>query len=108
MFKAYYNFLNGAFGNLYNFSQSLLKTIPLIFTGLAVAIGFKTGLFNIGGEEQLYWGAFATVITALTFSQLKAVLLLPLVLLAGVLAGGLWSTIAGPKPEHMKLSPRLC
>lgn len=93
--KAYYNFWNGAFGNTYNLSQSLLKTIPLIFTGLAVAIGFKTGLFNIGGEGQLYWGAFATAITALTFSQLPGTLLLPLSLLAGALAGGIWGMIPG-------------
>ena len=93
--KAYYNFLNGAFGNVYNLSQSLLKTIPLIFTGLAVAIGFKTGLFNIGGEGQLYWGAFASAIMALIFSELNGILLLPLSLLAGALAGGIWGAIPG-------------
>ena len=93
--KAYSYLWNGAFGNTYNLCQSLLKTIPLIFTGLAVAIGFQAGLFNIGGEGQLYWGAFATAITALTCSHLPGLLLLPLSLLAGAFAGGVWGMIPG-------------
>jgi len=95
VFNAYHNLLFGAFGNMYNISQSLLKSVPLIFTGLAVAIGFKTGLFNIGGEGQLHWGAFATAVTALALSQLPCILLIPLSLLAGALAGGVWGTIPG-------------
>ncbi|AZR72051.1 hypothetical protein BBF96_00755 [Anoxybacter fermentans] len=92
---AYYNLFYGAFGNIYNLSQTLLKTTPLIFTGLAVAIGFKTGLFNIGGEGQLYWGALATAIVALTFSNLNSFILIPLSLLAGALVGGIWGAIPG-------------
>lgn len=93
--KAYYNLFYGAFGNTYNFSQTLLKTIPLIFAGLAVAIGFQSGLFNIGGEGQLYWGALATAVVAITFSNLPSILLIPISLLAGALAGGIWGTIPG-------------
>ncbi|MDY0093935.1 MAG: ABC transporter permease [Candidatus Vecturithrix sp.] len=93
--KAYSSFFQGAFGNVYNLSQSVLKTIPLIFTGLAVAVGFQSGLFNIGGEGQLYWGALASAVTALTFAQLPGVLLLSLSLLAGAAAGGIWGAISG-------------
>ncbi len=93
--KAYTHFWNGAFGTTYNLAQSLLKTIPLIFTGLAVAIGFQTGLFNIGAEGQLYWGAFAAAVTALRFPQLPGLLLIPLSLLAGALAGSAWGMIPG-------------
>lgn len=93
--KAYSSFLTGAFGTRYNLSQSLLKAIPLIFTGLAVAIGFKTALFNIGGEGQLYWGAFASAVTALAFPQFPRAILLPLALLAGAIAGGIWGGIPG-------------
>ncbi len=93
--RAYYNLLYGAFGNLYNLSQTLLKTIPLIFTGLTVAIGFKTGLFNIGGEGQLYWGALASAVAALSFPHLNGIILIPICLLAGALAGGVWGAIPG-------------
>lgn len=93
--KAYFHFYNGCFGSVYNLSQCILKTVPLIFTGLTVAIGFQAGLFNIGGEGQLYCGAFASTVMALNFSQLPGVLLIPMALMAGALAGGLWGIIPG-------------
>ncbi len=93
--NAYYNLFYGAFGNSYNLAQTILKTIPLIFTGLAVAVGFQSGLFNIGGEGQLYWGAFATAIVGITLSNLPGIILIPLALLAGTLAGGLWGSVPG-------------
>ncbi len=49
---AYKNILIGAFGNKYAIGETLLKTTPLIFTGLAVAISFQAGLFNIGGQSS--------------------------------------------------------
>ena len=93
--KAYLFLLKGAFGNTYNIAQTLLKMIPLIFTGLAVAVGFRSGLFNIGGEGQLYWGAFATAIVSITFSNIHGVILIPLSLFAGAIAGGIWGMIPG-------------
>jgi simple sugar transport system permease protein len=93
--KAYLSLFEGAFGNFYNIAQTLLKMIPLIFTGLAVAIGFQCGLFNIGAEGQMYWGAFASAIVALTFAGAPAAVLIPLSLCAGAVAGGLWGMIPG-------------
>jgi simple sugar transport system permease protein len=93
--RAYSSLFEGAFGNSYNIAQTFLKMIPLIFTGLAVAIGFKSGLFNIGGEGQLYLGAFATAIVPLSFPGLTGVVLVPLSLFAGALAGGIWGMIPG-------------
>src|SRR5690554_1218431 len=92
---AYYYLFFGAFGNSYNLAQTLLKTIPLIFTGLAVAVGFQSGLFNIGDEGQLYWGAFITAIVAIVLGFLPGIILIPLALLAGALAGGVWGAIPG-------------
>jgi simple sugar transport system permease protein len=88
-------FFDGAFGNYYNIAQTLLKMIPLIFTGLAVAIGFNSGLFNIGGEGQLYWGAFASAITALALPDAGGLVSIPLSLSAGAIAGGLWGAVPG-------------
>ncbi len=93
--EAYYYLFFGAFGSSYNFAQTLLKTIPLIFSGLAVAVAFQCGLFNIGGEGQLYWGALATAVTALTFSNLPSIILIPFSLAVGAAAGALWAFVPG-------------
>jgi len=93
--KAYFSFFNGAFGSFYNIAQTFLKMIPLIFTGLAVAVGFKSGLFNIGAEGQLYWGAFVTAIISLAFPETNGVIVIPFALFAGASAGGIWGMIPG-------------
>ncbi|TDO95067.1 nucleoside ABC transporter membrane protein [Halanaerobium saccharolyticum] len=93
--KAYYYLFYGAFGSTYNIAQTFLKTIPLIFTGLAVAVGFQSGLFNIGAEGQLYLGAFAAALAAIIFSNLPGFILIPLALAAGALAGSLWAAVPG-------------
>jgi len=93
--KAYSSLWDGAFGNMYSFSQTLLNTIPLIFTGLAVAIGFKAGLFNIGGEGQMIVGAFVSAIVAISLKSLPGIVLIPTALLAGGFAGSAWSFIPG-------------
>jgi simple sugar transport system permease protein len=52
--SAYHALFNGAFGDLYSFSESLANATPLILTALTFAIGFRGGMFNIGAEGQLY------------------------------------------------------
>lgn len=87
--------LFGAFGSWYAFgSGTLVRSTPLILTGLAVAIAFRAGVFNIGAEGQFIVGAAAAATAALTLNALPAFLLLPSLLVAGVLAGGLWAGIA--------------
>lgn len=84
----------GAFGSRTAFLNLLLAATPLIFTGLAVAVAFNCGLFNIGGESQLMVGAF----TAAAFGyylNVNAFIHVPLVLIAAALAGGLFASIAG-------------
>src|SRR5437868_4286704 len=56
-FTAYGQLVQGAFGGLYNISETLVSAIPLMLTGLAVAFAFRAGLFNIGAEGQLFMGA---------------------------------------------------
>ena len=93
--KAYTALFNGAFGSVFNLTQTFMNTIPLIFTGLAVAIGFKSGLFNIGGEGQMYLGAFATAITAIYLGFLPGYILIPLALIMGGFAGSAWGFLPG-------------
>jgi simple sugar transport system permease protein len=82
-------------GNSYGIGQILFKATPLIFTGLAAAISFRTGLFNIGAEGQSVIGAFATAWVGFTFTSLPAPVLLPLSILGGVLGGAVWGAIPG-------------
>src|SRR6266496_381651 len=74
---------------------TLFYATPLIFTGLAVLVGFRCGLFNIGAEGQLYVAAFATAWVGITFAHLSAWLLVPMCFLAAILAGGVWGGIPG-------------
>jgi simple sugar transport system permease protein len=83
------------FGTGYGFGQTLFKTTPLIFTGLAVALGFRAGLFNIGVEGQLYLGGFAAAMVGAGWAGGPAALLLPLAVLAAAAAGALWGAIPG-------------
>jgi len=76
-------------------SDSLVQSVPYIFAGLAVAVGFRAGLFNIGAEGQIGMGWLAAVIVGFSFTNFPAVIHLPLSILAGAVVGGLWSGIAG-------------
>src|SRR5215510_4382315 len=68
---------------------------PLIFTGLAVAVGFRCGLLNIGAEGQLTIAAFSTAWAGITFANTSSWILIPLACLVAILSGALWGTIPG-------------
>ena len=87
--------LRESLGTGYGIGQTLFKATPLVFTGLAVAFGFRTGLFNIGAEGQLYLGGFAAALVGAALAGLPAIALLPLCLLAAAAAGGAWGFIPG-------------
>ncbi len=72
-------------------AEVLLSATPLLFTGLAVAIAFRVGYYNIGAEGQFLAGAIATTAMAFTAPDLPAVLALPLGVLAGALGGVVWA-----------------
>src|SRR5687767_3988515 len=74
---------------------TLFHATPLIFTGLAVLVGFRCGLFNIGAEGQLYIAAFATAWVGITFANLSPWLLVPFCFLAAILSGAFWAAIPG-------------
>jgi simple sugar transport system permease protein len=73
----------------------IYRATPLIFTGLAVALAFQCGLFNIGGEGQMVMGGFALTWIGFTLAKLPAFLLIPLCILGGALAGAIWGSIPG-------------
>jgi ABC-type uncharacterized transport system permease subunit len=92
---AYAALLQGAFGTLNGFGLTIQKMVPLLFAGLGVAFAFRCGLFNIGGEGQIYMGALFGGWLALTFTGLPAPILLPAVLIASFIGGGIWGAIPG-------------
>jgi len=79
----------------YPISESIVIATPYIFVGLAVALGFRAGLFNIGAEGQYFLGGLAAVFVGYTLKGLPAIIHIPLCLLAAMLGGGLWGAIPG-------------
>jgi simple sugar transport system permease protein len=75
--------------------ESLVKSVPYIFAGLAVSLGFRTGLFNIGVEGQIFMGGIFSVWVGYTFTGLPAFIHIPFAFLAGALGGALWGFIPG-------------
>ena len=110
-FEAYGLLLSSSFGSVKDIGWTLHYATPLIFTGLAVAVAFRCGLLNIGAEGQLYVAAFATAWVGIklggtvvdifgkkedwSWASLPAWLLVPLCVLAAVIAGGIWGAIPG-------------
>ena len=92
--KAYSVLFESAFGSFYGFSETLINTTPLIFTGLAVSFAFRTGLFNIGGDGQFLIAYTVTAWIGYAF-QLPMLIHVPLALIGGIIGGGLWASIAG-------------
>jgi ABC-type uncharacterized transport system permease subunit len=86
----------GALGTARGVSYTLYYTTTFIFTGLAVAVAFHGGLFNIGGEGQAIMGGLGTGLVALWLSPyLPAWLMLPLMLVVGAAFGMLWAAVPG-------------
>ena len=85
----------GSFGSISAVSETLTAATPVTMAALGVALGFRAGLFNIGAEGQLIIGGLAAVLAGFMLTGLPIYLHLPLALLAGMIAGGLWAAIAG-------------
>lgn len=86
--------VRGAFGSWYAFaSGTLVRAVPLVLIGLAVAIAMTGGALNIGGEGQFYAGAIAATWAGLHMTTFSPVVAIPLVMLAGAAAGLLWIVV---------------
>lgn len=96
---AYSGLYIGAIGNPFvdinPISETFLRATPLIFAGLAVALGFRAGLFNIGAEGQIYIGALFATGVGVGFTDLPMFIHLPLAVFAGFVGGAVWGFIPG-------------
>lgn len=93
--EAYGALLHGSLGTQRGVARVLENATPLIFGGLAVALAFHAGLFNIGAQGQLLLGAIAAAYVGYAIQGGPAVVHLPLALLVGAVVGALWAAVAG-------------
>lgn len=99
-FRAGASMLRGSFGGRDAlFSITLVRSVPLILTGLAVALAFRAGVWNIGAEGQLFAGAIAAVWVGLNGSALPSWALIPAVLGSACVGGAAWALV----PALLKL-----
>ena len=99
-FLAYAGLIQGSFGSVRALSETSVWATPYIFAGLAVALAFKGGLFNIGAEGQLALGAVASALIGYALPEwlgfdLPTIIHLPLAVIVGMAAGALWAGIVG-------------
>lgn len=87
--QSYGTMLQGSLGSRFALSETLSRATPLMFTGLAAAVAFRAKFWNIGAEGQFYMGAIAATLVGTGLLPLPAVLMIPLIFLAGFLFGGL-------------------
>lgn len=84
-----------AFGSTFGLGYTLYYATPLLLAGLAVALPYRAGLFNIGAEGQLLLGSAAVAAVSTAYVDLPALVAVPLGMLAAALAGGAWGLLAG-------------
>jgi len=101
---AYREMLVGAFGTPYAIEQTLIKAIPLMLTGLGVALAFTMGLWNIGAEGQLALGALAASWLALSAPGLPHAVMLPGLILLGLAGGAAWALIPAALRAYLGMS----
>jgi simple sugar transport system permease protein len=96
--RSYAHIARASFGSIGVFSDTLVKATPLILTGLACSIAFRMKLWNIGAEGQFFVGAFgasAVVLAPLLPATTSPWIFIPVMIVAGILAGALWAFIPG-------------
>jgi simple sugar transport system permease protein len=93
--RSYVALLVGSVGSLNAISETLTAAFPLVLAGLGLALGFRTGLFNIGAEGQLLMGGLAAVMFGFSFPGLPFPVLMVACLIVGALTGALYASIAG-------------
>lgn len=93
--EAYRYLIFGNFTNMYNVAEIFIKATPIILTALAFTFAFRTGLFNIGAEGQMFAGAIAAVFFGLKTGHMHPVFSITICLLGSIAAGAIWGIIPG-------------
>jgi len=103
LWKSYYYLFYGALGTRFNFLETFVKASPLLMTGLAVAFAFRAKFWNIGAEGQLLAGALTATALGVSLGGVSKPLVLPIIIAAGFLAGGIWASIPALLKTKLKV-----
>ena len=101
--EGYSLMIQGAFGKPRLVGDTFAKAGTLCLTGLATAVAAQAGIFNVGGEGQLYLGAMASAIVGAKLTGVSPIIGVPLCLLAAMLAGGLYAFVPGVLKVKLKV-----
>lgn len=101
-----WSILKGSFGSKNAIIDTLIKSVPILITGLATIISYRAKVWNIGQEGQLYAGAMAVTFVLLTFPglSLPSLLFIPLLLIVAMIGGAVWGGIAGVLKARFKVN----
>lgn len=102
--KAYFVMFTEPLNNLYGITEMLMRSAPLMLVALGIAISFRSGILNIGGEGQILMGAISAVAFALKFPQLPRMVLIPSVFIVGFIGGAIWAGIAGYLKAYLEVN----
>jgi len=91
--KIYAEIVKGSFGTEMRIKQTIIKAVPLVITSLGILVAFKMKFWNIGAEGQIVMGAMAASFVALHYGEIPRPVLLLLMVIASMAAGGLWAFI---------------
>lgn len=87
--------IDGAFGTSDRIAATAVRATPLLLVGAGITIAFRASVINIGGEGQIIAGALLSTAVALGIPGTPKILLIPIVILAGLIGGGIWGAIPG-------------
>jgi ABC-type uncharacterized transport system permease subunit len=93
--EGYSEMFVGAFGSGDALIATILKATPLLFVGVGIVIAFRANVINIGAEGQMVLGGLFSTMAALYLPEMPSFIMIPTVLIAGVIGGGLWGWIPG-------------
>nr|WP_321262686.1 ABC transporter permease [uncultured Sphaerochaeta sp.] len=107
VFKTYMVILFEPLKTTLQFTEVLIRAIPLTIIALGISVAYRSGIINIGGEGQMAMGILGTTAVALAFPELPKPILLPMAVLAGAMAGGVWGFIPGILKAKLQVSELL-
>jgi simple sugar transport system permease protein len=106
-FRSYAHIARASFGSTGVLSDTIVKATPLILVGLACTVAFSMRLWNIGAEGQLYMGAFGAstvVLLPILPADTSPWIFIPVMIIAGALAGALWGSIPGLLKAYLNVN----
>ena len=107
VFRTFYTIVITPLTRVGHITEVFVRAVPLCITALGVAVAYRSGIVNIGAEGQMAMGILGFTTVALALPDLPKPLLLPMALLASVLAGGLWGFIPGILKARLQVSELL-